>query len=120
MKRTFITSKVLVLVALILLGGHIPLTFAQGVEAESNNPCTSAQDFGAITLPFTVDGSLDSIPASPDVDFFKFTGPPGTPVKVDLEGSLTGKGTLGDPFLGFFDSACNLIATNDDFNFKLN
>ena len=95
MKRTFITSKVLVLVALILLGaGHIPLTFAQGVEAEPNHPCTSAQDFGAITLPFTVNGSLDSIPASPDVDFFKFTGTPGTSVRADLEGL-----TLGDPFL---------------------
>jgi len=33
---------------------------------------------------------------------------------IDLEGQSTGKGTLGDPFLGFFDSNCNLIALNDD------
>jgi PKD repeat protein len=41
-------------------------------------------------------------------------------VTVDLEGQATGQGTLGDPFLGAFDSGCNLIALNDDNGVNLN
>lgn len=118
MKCTDITLKVLVLVVLILgsVLGNIPMVFGQGgLETEPNHPCPMAQRFEAIPFPFTVDGSLDSTPESPDVDFFKFTGTPGASVRVDLEGQPTGKGSLEDPFLGFFDSACNLIAVNDDF-----
>jgi 5-hydroxyisourate hydrolase-like protein (transthyretin family) len=117
MKRTDLASKVLVLVVLILgsVFGDISMVFGQGLEEEPNHPCPTAQNFGAIALPFTVNGSLDSTPEFPDVDFFTFTGTPGASVRVDLEGAPTGKGTLGDPFLGFFDSTCNLIAFNYDF-----
>jgi hypothetical protein len=117
MKRPDLASKVFVVVVLILGSafGNIPMVFGQGLEEEPNHPCPSAQNFGAIALPFTLDGSLDSTPESLDVDFFRFTGTPGSVVKVDLEGQATGKGTLGDPFLGFFDAGCNLIALNDDF-----
>ena len=41
-------------------------------------------------------------------------------VQVDLEGANTGKGTLPDPFLGLFDSNCNLLALNDDNNGNFN
>jgi Bacterial pre-peptidase C-terminal domain len=121
MKHINLPLKALVLVMLVLgsVFGNIPMVFGQGLEEEPNNTCPTAQNFGAVALPFTVNGSLDSTPESPDVDFFKFTGPPGALVKVDLEGESTGKGTLGDPFLGLFDSACNLIAVNDD-SFSLN
>jgi hypothetical protein len=114
--------KALVLVMLVLgsVFGNIPMTFAQNTEVEPNHPCPTAQDFGAVALPFTLDGSLDSTPESPDVDFFRFTGTPGSVVRVDLEGQATGKGTLGDPFLGFFDAGCNLIASNDDSGGTLN
>ena len=100
--------KALFLVVLLLgsVLGNIPMVFGQGQE--SNNTCPTAQNFGAVALPFTVNGSLDSTPESPDVDFFRFTGAPGALVRADLESE-----TL-DPLLGLFDSACNLIAINDD------
>jgi hypothetical protein len=41
-------------------------------------------------------------------------------VRVDLEGEPTGKETLGDPLLGLFDSACNLIDLNDDGGIGVN
>jgi hypothetical protein len=114
--------KALVLVMLVLgsVFGNIPMTFAQNTEVEPNHPCPTAQDFGAVVLPFTLDGSLDSIPESPDVDFFRFIGTPGSIVRVDLKGQATGKGTLGDPLLGFFDTGCNLIVSNDDSGGTLN
>ncbi len=116
MKRTDLASKGLVSLALILgtIFGNISMVFGQSLEDEPNHPCPTAQNFGVVALPFTLNGSLDSTPESPDVDFFGFTGTPGAFLRVDLEGADTGKGTLEDPFLGFFDSACNLIALNDD------
>ncbi len=92
------------------------LASVQGPDVEPNNTCSTAQDFGAVALPFSLDGSLDGspLPGGGDVDFVRFTGTPNTTVRVDLEGQSTGKGTLGDPFLGFFGSGCNLIAFNDD------
>ncbi|HSF33647.1 MAG TPA: hypothetical protein VLK82_24675 [Candidatus Tectomicrobia bacterium] len=96
------------------------MVFGQGLEEEANHPCPSAQNFGVIALPFALDGSLDSTPESPDVDFFRFTGTPGALVRVDLEGQETGNGTLGDPLLGFFDAGCTLIALDDDGGAGLN
>jgi hypothetical protein len=85
---------------------------ATGTDIEPNNTCQAAQDLGAQPYPFVLDGALDSS-QSPDVDFFRFTGTPGSLFTVDLEGQGTGKGTLIDPLLGLFDSNCNLIATDD-------
>ena len=97
------------------------LASAQGPDAEPNNTCSIAQNFGAVGLPFTLDGSLDGAPLpGGDVDFLRFTGTPNTAVRVDLEGQATGKGTLGDPFLGLFDAGCNLIAIDDDNGIGLN
>jgi hypothetical protein len=112
MKRTNLGLNTVILVLGVVLGLCSPV-YSQ--EVEPNNMCPTAQNFGAIALPFTLDGSLDSTPESPDVDFFRFTGTPGSVVRVDLEGQATGKGTLGDPLLGFFDAGCNLMALNDDF-----
>ena len=87
---------------------------ALGQELEPNNPCQSAQDFGAIDLPFSVFGALSPDAEALDVDFFRLVLTPGESVRADLEGAPTGQGTLGDPYLGLFDSSCNLIAANDD------
>jgi hypothetical protein len=103
----------LLLVAFCLFGSG-SLLAAQEIEIEPNQPCFSAQDFGPVSFPFAVSGSLDPPPDQGDVDFYRFEGIPITAVRVDLEGQATGKGTLGDPFLGFFDSSCNLIEVNDD------
>ncbi len=94
---------------------------AQGKKEEPNDTCPTAHDLGAVTLPFTLNSSLDGTPfPNGDVDFFRFEGTPNTVVRVDLEGQSTGKGTLGDPFLGFFDSGCNLITANDNGGDGLN
>jgi hypothetical protein len=58
---------------------------------------------------------VDTPPEVPDVDFFSFEATPGAPAMAELKGAPTGAGTLADPFLGLFDSACNLVAFNDDF-----
>jgi len=96
---------------------------AQVSDTEPNNTCQGAQFVDEPGLPIVVMGSLDSEPESPDVDFFRFVGTPGQAVQVDLEGAATGQGTLSDPFLGFFNSACELQALNDDYgglNSRLN
>jgi 5-hydroxyisourate hydrolase-like protein (transthyretin family) len=84
-------------------------------EIEPNDSCQASQDAGAVPLPFMLDGNLDSS-QTPDVDFFRFTGTSGTALSVDLAGHATNQVTLGDPFLGFFNSNCDLIAINDDFH----
>jgi len=87
---------------------------ANAMEAEPNNSCQEAQDVGAVALPLTMEGNLDSS-LTPDIDFYRFSGTPGAPLVIDHEGASNGKGTLGDPLLGAFDSSCNLIASNDDY-----
>ena len=103
--------------AVLLLG--VALTTASPVssqvaETEPNNTCAAAQAIGAVTLPFTLNGSLDTPPSTPDVDFFRFTSTPGTVVQVDLEGQATGKGTLSDPLVAVFDSFCSFPVVDDN------
>jgi hypothetical protein len=108
------TALILMMLTLISIVAQIRPTFAQGIELEPNDPCLAAQDVGTVMLPFTMAGSLDSTAEVPDLDFFRFSSVPGSVVEVDLEGAATGKGTLGDPYLGLFDAGCNLIAADDD------
>ncbi len=90
-------------------------------EVEPNDACAAPQDLGPVTLPLVQNGSLDGFPfPSGDVDFYRFAGPPNVAVRIDLEGQSTGQGTLGDPFLGLFDSGCNLLGANDDNGMNLN
>jgi 5-hydroxyisourate hydrolase-like protein (transthyretin family) len=112
MKNLISCVRLLALLALINILPSQAFAVAEGPEP--NNPCTSAQDLDAVGIPFTIEGNLDGA-VNPDIDFFKFTGSPGESIKVNLNGI-----TLGDPFLGFFDSACNLITVNDDSNGTLN
>lgn len=98
-------------------------TGAQAQETEPNNACQNAQDFGATDLPFSLFGALSPTQGTLDVDFFRFSVTPGESVRADLEGTPTGQGTLGDPYLGLFDAGCNLVAVNDDsgtLNSRLN
>jgi PKD repeat protein len=87
-----------------------------GAGVEPNDACSAATNLGLVTpLPLTI---WDTLSGSPyphgDVDFFSFAATPNAPVIVDLEGQVTGQGTLADPVLGAFDSGCNRIAVNDD------
>jgi hypothetical protein len=112
-RGSFVVVAMLLSVLVILAESPRP-AFAQGSDVEPNNTCLTAQNLGGVTLPFTVEGALETPPETPDVDFFRFTGTPGATVRVDLEGADTGKGTLPDPLLGLFDSNCNLLALDDD------
>jgi hypothetical protein len=114
--QRFVQISTRLLAALCLAGNLSSQALAQAADTEPNNSCPAAQDIGAIdgNTPFTVSGSLDTPPDVPDVDFFRFSGVPGALLVADLEGEQTGQGTLPDPFLGLFDSDCNLVASNDD------
>jgi len=92
---------------------------AQVSEVEPNHPCAAAQLVDGVTPPFQVTGLLDSS-QEPDVDFFHVMLPAGTGLQVDLEGETAGMGTLHDPYLGFFNAACELQATDDDSGGNLN
>jgi hypothetical protein len=107
--------------ALLVLGislGSLSIVLSQGTDVEPNNSCAEAADLGEVTLPFTLDGSLDTPPDKPDIDFFKFSGPAGSLIRADMvsprEGYPADPGALGDPLLGLFDSGCNLLAYDDD------
>lgn len=104
------------LMMVCLAGGFFSHALAQTTETEPNDTCPTAQVIGEIDVktPFIVSGSLDTPPDVPDVDFFRIEAPPGAQLLADHEGQVTGKGTLPDPFLGLFDSECNLLAVNDD------
>ncbi|HEX7186366.1 MAG TPA: carboxypeptidase-like regulatory domain-containing protein [Thermoanaerobaculia bacterium] len=108
------------LAAALVLGISLtaaPRAFAQATDAEPNSTCTAPQDLGAPALPFTVQGSLDTPPATPDVDFYRFTATPGSLVRLDLDGLAAGAGTLRDPYLGQFENyygECYLINYSDD------
>ena len=71
--------------------GPSALSLANGPEIEPNNVCSAPQNLGTVTLPFTIDGSLDGSPLpTGDVDFFRVAGTPNAAVRVDLEGQATG------------------------------
>lgn len=94
-----------------------PGALAQGTDAEPNSICTAPQDLGAPALPHTVQGSLDTPPGTPDVDFYRFTATPGTLVRLDVEGLVAGAGTLRDPYLGQFENYygdCYMLSYSDD------
>lgn len=85
---------------------------AQTAEVEPNSTCLAAQDLGA--LPAAVAGSLDTPPSTPDVDYYRITATPGEMIQIEHRGAASGNGTLYDPFLGVFSSACGYLAYNDD------
>ena len=88
-------------------------------ESEPNDPCNSPQDVGdASTLPFVVAGELlldfGSDPPG-DVDFYRYTAAPGTVLRAGLRGAASGAGTLYGAYLGVFDSSCELLAENSQY-----
>jgi len=94
-----------------------PEAFAQGADAEPNSSCAAAQDLGAISLPFTLQGNLATPPAIPDVDFYRFSARPGSLVSLALDGVDAVAGTLPDPYLGYFQASgdsCDFQTSNDD------
>lgn len=87
---------------------------AQIAEIELNSTCLSAQDLSAAALPVTVTGSLDTPPTTPDVDYYRISATPGDLIQIEHRGAGSGSGTLFDPFLGVFSSACGYLGYDDD------
>lgn len=112
-----VRTALAVLVLGLAFAGPARFASAQGAgaEIEPNNSCATAQDLGAIGASLVMNGELLPGANALDLDFFKVSGPPGASFRVDLEGVATGQGSLGDPYLGFFDSGCGLLAISDDF-----
>lgn len=86
---------------------------AQVAEVEPNTTCVSAQSLGAAALPLTIDGSLDTPPDTPDVDYYRITATPGDRLVIRQRGAASNAGTLQDPYLGVFNSACSLLEYAD-------
>ena len=115
------TGVLYLLLALLLASASGGLAAQDPIlEEETNHPCGNAQPLGEPSLPFSIVGSLDSTESEPDVDFFRVEGVSGQYLDIRLEGASTGMGDLGDPYLGFFDGDCQLIASNDDDGATLN
>jgi hypothetical protein len=83
-------------------------------DSEPNDSCAMATDLGEVTFPQEITANLDLPPEFPDVDFYRFSAEPGTLLKAELHGAESGYGFVGDPLLGLFDQACNLLAVDDD------
>lgn len=98
------------LLALAIFLTFVPLARAQEVEVEPNNPCSAAQSLTASSSPLTINGSIDT----PDVDFYRISVPPGTVLRVNLQGGATNQGTLVDPILGAFSEDCTTLLQYDD------
>ena len=100
---------------LFLAGLAFPwLAPVQAQETEPNQPCTEAQDLGAVAFPFSLTGELSPAGDVFDIDFFRFSAAPGSFLRADHQGASFGNGTLSDPLLGLFDGDCNFIISNDD------
>ena len=114
MKHNFLLTRRLLWVFLLFFwGGVTSQAFAAVEGSASNNTCQSAQDLGAVSLPFILDGNLDGA-VNPDIDFYRITGTPGSYITVNLQGVDSQKGTLQDPHLGVFNSSCQLVQTGSD------
>lgn len=87
-----------------------PLT-AWAQEREPNDTCAAAQTLPS-SPPFLVTGSLH---APSDIDFYRITLTPGSPLQISLQGMSFGHGTLVDPVLGVFADDCvTILASMDD------
>src|SRR5919106_1489171 len=96
----------LLLAALFIV---VPTARAQGVEVEPNSSCASPQTLSTVAFPYTLTGSLDTPPATPDIDFYRFTATPGDLIRIDLAGQAVYPFTLSGPLLAALDSSCTAL-----------
>ena len=106
-------------VALGHLGGEVIIA-----ETEPNNDVATANDW---STSFVSIGSnqyrailTGTVSPGSDWDYFKIRVAQGDALLVDQEGSATGKGSLSDTYLAFYNSAGNHLASNDDGGVGLN
>jgi subtilase family serine protease/methionine-rich copper-binding protein CopC len=90
-------------------------TEPNGSIATANDLTNSFLNTTGNTFKASVTGTI-SAGGDGDWDYFKIYVSQGDSLTIDLEGSPTGKGTLGDSYLRVFNSAGTQIAYNDDWN----
>lgn len=106
-------STFLAALGIALAGSSAQAQTGSIVETEPNSSCLSAQTLTG-SIPVTVTGSLDTPPATPDVDFYRFIATPGELIQIDLRGQSSGNGTLYDPLLMIQGSNCYGLGYADD------
>ena len=80
-------------------------------EADTDFPSTTATT-GRVEVGASVTGNMDR---GSDFDWFRVDLEAGKTYQIDLEGSPTGRGSLGDPLLQIYDaSGSNKLAQDDD------
>jgi hypothetical protein len=86
--KSLVQSGYKLLFILCFVAASSSQAFPQAVEVEPNDPCAEAQGVGAIDVTgvFSVQGSLDTPPVEPDIDFYRFSATPGAQVVADHEG----------------------------------
>jgi hypothetical protein len=109
--RNFLASALVLGISFIAA----PRVQAQTTEVEPNQTCAAPQNLGAVSSTFSFQGSLDTPPTTPDIDFYSFSATPGSMVTIELHGVSTDGGTLADPYLGVYNESCQLLAYNDDY-----
>jgi hypothetical protein len=87
--------------------GSYRLSASEVVGDLPSSPATQAE----LTVDAAVSGNIDF---AFDQDWFRFEVKGGSTYVFDLQGSATGAGTWGNPYLRLLDSAGNEIASNDD------
>jgi subtilisin family serine protease len=92
-----------------------------GVAGGTTDDFPFANDLSGSFLPVggsqftaTVTGEISN-GSDVDWDFFRFQAAPGNTLDVELRGSGSGNGSLGDPYLRLYDIDGTQIALNDDF-----
>lgn len=110
----FPTLLISLLLAVPAVSSAQPLSVPDPINENVNSLCISAQDLGTLTTPFTRDDELRNTGPAERVDFFRFNAVPGTELAVSLTGLESNNNSTPDPYLGWFNSDCQLLAINDD------
>lgn len=76
---------------------------------------TNTEDVGRLTLPYAREDYLGFDPVESRTDFYRFDAEAGIELTAYLRGASSGYGDLEDPVMGLFDSNCQIIILNDDF-----
>ena len=84
-------------------------------EADTDFPSNTATS-GRVDVGASATGNIESN----DVDWFRVDLEAGKEYQFDMEGTDTGRGTLADPHLSFFDVSANYIVDDDDSGTDLN
>ena len=110
----FSTLLISMLIAVPAVSTAQQLPVPDPINENVNNLCASAQDLGTLTTPFTRDDELQNNGPAERLDFFRFNALPGAELAVSLTGLQSSDNSTPDPFLGWFNSDCQLLAVNDD------